>query len=103
MAFIPENNTLSPYLHKRKSFEPENEVRAFTQDIPTRDGQTDLSQAVYSMGKYQTVDLSVLVKEIVVAPFAEDWFFELVASAVERYGLQVSVRKSSLSEEPVWK
>ena len=102
-AFIPENNTLSPFLHKRKSFEPEREVRALIQKIPSQDGKSDLSQDVYEVGKYQPVDLSTLISEVVIAPFAEDWFPELIISVATRYGLQAPVRKSSLSEEPVWK
>ena len=102
-AFIPENNIFSPYLHKRKSFEPEKEVRALTQEIPRRDGISDISQDLYVVGKYQPVDLSVLISEVVVAPFAEEWFLELVTSVAARYGLQAAVAKSSLAEEPVWK
>ena len=52
-AFIPENNIFSPYLHKRNSFEPEKEVRALTQEIPRRDGMSDMSQDLYVVGKYQ--------------------------------------------------
>ena len=102
-AFIPENNIFSPYLHKRKSFEPEKEVRALTQEIPRRDGMSDMSQDLYVVGKYQPVDLSVLISEVVVAPFAGEWFLELVTSVAARYGLQAAVAKSSLAEEPVWK
>ncbi len=105
--FIPERNMMSPYLHKRKSFEPEREVRALTIDSQTLEELEKIgfseSEAVYSVGKYQSVDLSVLISEIVVAPFAEDWFLELVASVADRYDLQAPVKKSSLAEEPVWK
>ena len=102
-AFIPENNMFSPYVHKRKSFEPEKEVRALTQEIPSRDGMVDMSQDLYVVGKYQPVELSELISEIIVAPFAEKWFLELVTSVAARYGLEASVAKSSLAGEPVWK
>ena len=102
-AFIPENNIMSPYLHKRKSFEPEKEVRALTQEIPSRDGRSDMSRDLYAVGKYQPVDLSVLISDVVVAPFAEDWFLELVTSVATQYRLGAPVTRSSLSEEPVWK
>ena len=103
LTFIPEGNTLSPYLCKRHSFEHESEVRALTQEFPSREGKIDFALETYDVGKYQPVDLSALVTEVVVAPFAEDWFLELVTSVAVRYGLQVPVKKSSLAEEPVWK
>ena len=102
-VFIPENNVLSPFLYKRKSFEPEREVRALTQDFPSSDGKIDLSHDKYQVGKYQPVELATLVKEVVIAPFAENWFSELVKSMAGRYGLEAPVRASSLAQEPVWK
>ena len=105
--FIPEHSRMSPYLHKRKSFEPEREVRALTTDSQTLEELEKIgfseSEAVYSVENYQSVDLSVLISEIVVAPFAEDWFLELVTSVADRYDLQAPVKKSSLAEKPVWK
>ncbi len=101
-AFIPENNTFAPFLHKRKSFEPEKEVRAITQDIPTKDGKSDMSQDLVTFGKYQQVDLSVLISQVVVAPFAEEWLLELSSSIAKQYGLQAPVIRSSLADEPVW-
>ena len=43
-----------------------------------------------------------MIKEVVVAPYAEDWFVKLVASVSELYGLKAPVRKSGLSDGPVF-
>lgn len=101
-TFIPENNSLAPYLHKRKSFEHEHEVRAIIQKIPASDGKVDFSKDSYEVGKYYKVDISSLVQEVVVAPYAPEWFFGLVVSIAERYGLEAPVNKSVLADEPTW-
>ena len=101
-TFIREDNTMAPFLYKRKSFEHEREVRALTQKIPSRDGQTDLTHDVYDFGAYYEVDLSCLIEEVVVAPYAPRWFLELVRSVAKKYDLQASVHKSSLAEDPIW-
>jgi hypothetical protein len=42
--WMPEGNTLYPFVHKRKSFEHERELRAVMQELPSKadqDGKTD--------------------------------------------------------------
>ncbi len=101
-TFIDESNIFSAYLSKRKSFEHESEVRALIQDIPSSDGAVDLSRDIHEIGTYLSVNISALIKEVVIAPYAEDWFIELVQSVSNRYGLEAPIRKSSLSETPTW-
>lgn len=101
---IPEGNTFYPYLHKRLSFEHEREVRAIIEELPptgdrgTHPGLPDL----WEFGRNCTVDLDVLVHEIVVSPFALEWFADLVRSVVKRYGLGAPVVRSTLAEAPAW-
>ena len=101
-TFIPERNVFFPYFHKRQSFEHEREVRAITLNMPTRDGKIDLSQEVHAIGSYYDVDLSSLVQEVIVAPYADDWFIRLVQSVAARYGLMAPVSRSGLAELPTW-
>ena len=101
-TFINEGNSFGPYLNKRRSFQHENEVRALTQKIPSHNGQIDFSQDAYDVGVYYEVDLSLLVKEVIVAPYAEDWLVELVQSVAARYTLKAPVRRSALGETPTW-
>lgn len=100
--FIPERNTLIPFLHKRKSFEHEREVRAIVSAVPVNDGKSDMSRDICDIGKYYRVDLSVLIQEVVVAPFAPDWFLELVKSGTARYNFNFPVVKSSQADDPMW-
>ena len=96
--FIPEGNTLSPFLHKRQSFEHEREVRAIVQIIPS----TDISQDICDIGRYFKADLSLLIREVVVAPYAPGWLLELVQSVATRYALKAPVIKSRLADPPTW-
>lgn len=101
-TFIPEGNTMAPFLYKRISFEHEKEVRAVIQDIPPVNGVADVGQPVHENGRYHAVDLKKLVHEVVISPFAHDWFLELVQSVVTKYGLNTPVEKSPLADAPVW-
>lgn len=88
---------------KRESFEHEKEERAVVQEIPPpQGGPPDLPNAVCEVGKYCEVDVASMIKEMVVAPYAEDWYVELVGSVSELYGLKAPVRKSGLSDGPVF-
>ena len=59
-------------------------------------------QTLAVSGCYCEVDLAKLVKEIVVAPFAEDCFFDLVHSIAGRNGLGDRARTSTLSDDPTF-
>ena len=99
---IPVSNFFYPYLHKRKSFEHENEVRAIMMCFPPPTENMDLSRDTVRAGRYCKVNISSLVQEVVVAPYAEDWFLELVVSISNNYGLSAPVYRSSLADKPDW-
>ena len=110
-ASIPRLNDFAPFLHKRKSSEHETEVRVINIDLPLPSGifdsdipfePLDLSRAKHNVGSYRNVDLSTLVNELIVAPYSEDWFIELVCSVAARYALDVPVMRSSLADIPTW-
>ena len=109
---IPEDDLLSPYLHKRKSFEHEREVRAIIQRIPPEarpenlpnllTGETPTWPDICDIGIYYDVDLNILIQEVVIDPYAADWLLELVSSVAERYGLRVPINKSHIAALPIW-
>ena len=92
------DNTFNVLLHKRHNFEHEREVRAMYR-ITSDD---NLSQDGCDIGEYFEVDLSLLIKEIIVAPYADNWLLELIQSVATRYGLKAPVNKSSLADKPKW-
>ena len=73
---IPEGNTFNPFLYKRRSFEHEREIRAMNIVLSDK----GFAQDVCDIGLYFEVDLSLLIKEVIVAPFADDWLLELITS-----------------------
>lgn len=101
---IQERNAFAHYLHKRHSFEHEKEVRAITvgdfELVKSR--RIRVAQGRHETGAYYTVDISHLIKEVVVAPYADKWFMELVQSVASRYGMTGPVSQSRLSEAPRW-
>ena len=100
--FIPENNAFFPYLHKRKDFEHEREIRAIEMAIPKGNQPLNISPDICNIGKYYEVDLLLLIKGVVVAPFAQDWFLELVRSVTTRYNFNFPVVKSTQADDPTW-
>lgn len=98
---------LSHFFLKRKSFEHEAELRAVIQDIPLK--PTDNPNAFlndYSVsptgGRSLTVDLVQLIQTIRVAPEASEWFYEIVQSVVNKYGLNIEVQRSQLDARPLF-
>ena len=82
-----------PYVHKRKSFAHEQELRAIMQDYsPLRDAAPE--------GIQRAVDISSLVEAIYVAPTGMAWFKELVEETVRRFELDIPVHQSALDAEP---
>ena len=102
-TWIPEFNLFSSYLHKRQDFKHEQEVRAITTTWPKTVDEVDQPPDICDVGRNYEVDLSLLIKKVIVAPYADDWFLELVRSvAVNRYGLNVPIVRSGLASKPVW-
>ena len=113
---IPEDDLLSPYLHKRQSFKYEQEVRAIVQYLPTGLGRTELRDSIPNISKSEIdrwpdicdigidyeVDLNLLIQEVVVSHFAPDWLLDLVKSVTKRYELEAPINKSRLAESPMW-
>lgn len=100
--WMPEGNTFYPFLHKRKSFEHELELRAVIQEVPSKDGKIDLSKPPFDEGVYVSVDLDVLIDRIYLAPTSPRWLFELVNSVTRKYELKKEVLQSTLDEVPVY-
>ena len=105
---LPHNSLLNVFLCKRKSFEHENEVRAIVQIPPPgdqnegREGVIDLSQDICDVGNDYEVNLSLLIKEVIVSPYAPNWHLELIQSIAARYSSEAPVIKSRLGDPPTW-
>jgi len=82
------------FLHKRKIYKYENELRAMT--ILMEHEKHKISEEDFTItGIYIPVDLDILIEKIVVSPKAESWHIDLVKSIMEEYNLKKNVGKSS--------
>lgn len=96
---IPLEHLLWPFIHKRRSFEHERELRALMLDE-----QEALSGNAPPAGGGAWVKTSLgdLIDAVYVAPDAEPWVRELVERASQKYGLTQPVRQSALDKDPLF-
>jgi hypothetical protein len=100
---MPEGNILAPFIHKRTSFNHEKEVRAIIQQLPIKDGTIDWNlKPPEDGGIYINIDPNVIIDMVYVSPDAQQWFKYLVESILKKYGLSKVVKRSSLSDDPIF-
>lgn len=75
---------------KRNSLQHEREVRAVIRERP--------ESGLLGIGR--PVDLSALVKGVIVSPFAPAWLESLVRDILMRYDIRIPIRSSELLSEP---
>ncbi len=95
-------NLLAPFVHKRKSFEHEREVRAMVTKWPNVEGTIDANHETIGNGLMIKVDIEHLIEQIYIAPSTPDWFSDLVRAVINRYGYVFNVVQSKLSEQPIF-
>jgi hypothetical protein len=100
-------DALSPFVHKRKSFEHEKELRVLLQTLPKMkrsDGLPahDLKATAQQTGCWVETDLAELIVKVFTAPQAEPWFRDLVESVCRKYGLVMQVRQSRMDSDPMY-
>lgn len=77
---------------KRSSLSHEREIRVTLQNNHERPVP----------GKLLVCDLNSLVEEVVISPFAPEWFYEVLSGVIKKYGYSFNSRKSELLEEPFY-
>lgn len=97
--WTPEGNSLYPFVHKRRGFDFEHEVRGVVQFMDSVDDHLDMRPRP-EPGIYVPVDLEKLVSEVRIDPASGPWFTDLVASVLKRYGYDIPIRPSDLAGEP---
>lgn len=100
---IEHENLARAYLHKRKSFEHEHEVRvlSFLSPPSLNPGATapdEWEQDNPVPGIYLRVELHNLIEAIYVGPDEPSWIQETVQRLVNSWGLSIPVRRSELNE-----
>lgn len=98
--WIGESNLFIPYMHKRKSFEHEHEIRAISDQSPKIPMPMESGETPPEFGVWYDIDLHKLIERIHIAPSSPTWFRDLVEKVTVRYGFEIEVIKSSLDDEP---
>lgn len=96
------DTAICAFMHKRKSFEHEQEIRALITKFPVDSGSFDFSQETIQHGVEIQVDLDALVQCVFVAPSTPEWFENLVKAVIGRYGYSFKVVRSKLGDDPVF-
>lgn len=112
-SFI-EKSIFNLFLHKRKSFEHEQELRAiiFTlgdERYKEKDGSFNFVRAIDKDiydgkdGDYIPICVDDLIEKVYIAPSAPLWFYELVKAIAKKYGLaEYIVTQSNLAKNPLY-
>jgi hypothetical protein len=100
-------NLFAPSLIKDRSFAHEREVRLLLWVLQRPPGaangdcDTPNSRLAHlPPGMRVPVDVSMLIKDVLVDPHAESWVKELIAKLLERAGIRTAVRQSDLYRLP---
>lgn len=95
---FPGRNNFLPFLHKRKSFEHEREVRA----IAWPPGGADRNLSPIPDGLLIPVDLRQLIQSVYVSPTATARVRDRTEAIVQQYELGCPVHQSDLLTEPMF-
>jgi hypothetical protein len=98
---IEGDNALAPFIHKRKAFEHEKELRAvIVQSPPPGPKGLDFKVETIPKGIPVPVDLHVLIQRVYIAPQAPVGFVEKIRSLIDSHGFKFDVEISCLSRKP---
>jgi hypothetical protein len=89
-------STVNQFNYKRISFKHEQELRLYYIDMPiphTIKNGTSREPLDY---KKTNIDLNSLIDEIIIAPFAEEWFINLVLTTISKLNYNFKVTTSTL-------
>lgn len=100
--WLPEGNFFYPFMHKRKSFEHEREVRAIIQEFPSENNEIAVGKKNQINGIKIEVDINLLIKKIYVSPVTQDWIVELTKDVARKFDIIAPVQKSNLYSSPVF-
>lgn len=100
---MPEGSGLYLGLHKRKSFEPESEVRCIFMKVPAIiPNPANLSKSIIDpsektpCGEYIDIDLNMLIEEIYISPYAAPYIKENVNLIANKFNITARVIQSKL-------
>jgi len=101
METFETGNACNPFLTKLKSYDCERELRAIT-DLSTWNPGTNSHKETVEHGKHLPIYLDLLIEKVYVAPYSEDWIFELVQEMSRKLNVNFKIIRSDLSSQPLY-
>ncbi|MDO1451095.1 hypothetical protein Q0590_32780 [Rhodocytophaga aerolata] len=100
-AEITHTNGLTPYLHKRKSFKHEEELRAI---IWNKSPENKILKLDFSPGGYKLfISINTLVENVFVSPNSHKWYVDWVNFYIQKHKkYQFKAINSYMDNEPLF-
>lgn len=95
-GYFGHGNSNLAFIHKPDFYSDEKEIRAIIELQHEAGWIHDWENEENENGIYVPVNLDILIDEIIVAPFAPKWYFEIIQSLNKKYDLNKPVRYSAL-------
>ena len=100
--WFPPDNGLSPFLHKRREFEHEKEVRAFIWSAAGNSQHRLKNGDDQPQGLREDIDIDKVVETIRVQPTTPVWAREAIEKLLDRYNLGMTFMPSEIDIEPMY-
>lgn len=100
--WIPGGNIMHPFIHKRKEFEHEQEVRAFIWTMEGFSKKRREKGGYKPLGIKVDIDIEQLVETIRVQPTSPDWTRYAIERLLAKYGLSTKVMPSQIDLDPLY-
>ena len=91
--------TCNAFLSKRKCFDYESELRVIT-DLSTWNPGTNSHTESVEHGKHIPIHLNLLIEKVYVAPYCDNWIFDLIQQINSKLNLNLNITQSSLNSLP---
>ena len=113
-AIFDDTNYYNQIIHKIKSYEYENELRAMIvkgaeprRYVETKYGREymlfpEFDFKNHSCGIYACNNMNDLIERIYVAPNSRAWFSDLVSTIAKKYKITCKIETSGLEDRPLW-
>ncbi len=100
----PHNNYnfIVPFIHKRKEFVHESELRLFRILYDAEHDNEYWDKQEYSKGIFVEVDINKLVDKIVFPPTADDQVVNKIVQLAEKHGFKFQFLHSKLKDSPIY-
>lgn len=93
------DNSFLPFVHKRKSFSHENELRAIIPiEAPKNSGKIDLSEGGWKI----KINLNELIENIYISPESPEWMTKLIADTCQKFGYGFNIINSRMNDKPIY-